>query len=230
MDAFLSFHASGFWLAMALILGVAALGAKSYLPSAAQPFLMPAYWVLTPYLALIAGGASPRLMGLSAIDWALSLRIGVGLALGVLAFALLARAASSRTDEFSEKEDTRPAPQHWPEILASVGLCGAEEFFWSFLRGTIAELFVTLSVTLDASGYWAVWLAALLAAPIAARTQPTTMHRLVKLTILAMTSVLFFYTYNFWLCWALHALSWMLLLSTQPRTRQSHITKRSRSE
>lgn len=230
MDAFLSFHASGFWLAMALILGVAVSGAKPYLPSAVQPFLVPAYWVLTPYLALIAGGASPRLMGLSAIDWALSLRIGVGLALGVLAFALLARAASSRTDELSEKGDARPDPQHWLGILASVGLCGAEEFFWSFLRGATAELFVTLSVTLDASGYWAVWLAALLAAPMAALTQPTTMHRLVKLAILAMTSVLFFYTYNFWLCWALHVLSWMLLLSAHSRTRQPHLTKRSRSE
>ncbi|PJF45968.1 MAG: hypothetical protein CUN48_16190, partial [Candidatus Thermofonsia Clade 3 bacterium] len=78
MDAFLSFHASGFWLAMALILGIAALSAKPYLPSAAQPFLMPAYWVLTPYLALIAGGVSPRLMGLASINWAVSLRIGVG--------------------------------------------------------------------------------------------------------------------------------------------------------
>lgn len=230
MDAFLNFHASGFWLAMALILGIVAIASKPYLPSPAQPLLMPLYWVLTPYLALIAGGVSPRLMGLSTIDWALSLRIGLGFGLGVLAFALLARAASSWTVQLPEQEDAQPDPRRWLGILASVGLCGAEEFFWSFLRGATAELFVVHSVALDAPGYWAVWLAALLGAPIAALAQSAAIHRLVKLVILAMTSVLFFYTYNFWLCWALHALSWMLLPSTHPGVHKSRLIKRSRLE
>ncbi len=229
MDAFLSFHASGFWLAMALILGIAALSAKPYLPSAAQPFLMPAYWVLTPYLALIAGGVSPRLMGLASINWAVSLRIGVGLALGLLAFALLARAASTWTGASSEKRAARPDLGQWLDSLGLIGLCGAEEFFWSFLRGALDELFVTLPIALDAPGYWAVWLAALLAAPMAAFHQPTALHRLVKLAILAMTSILFFYTHNFWLCWALHALSWTLMIhSANGSMQRTESTEKSR--
>ncbi|MCS6827894.1 MAG: hypothetical protein NZ553_14880 [Caldilinea sp.] len=231
MDAFLSFHAAGFWLVMALILGVAALGAKPYLPTTVQPFLMPAFWVLTPYLALIAGGVSPRLVGLYFIDWAVSLRIGIGLALALFAFALLARAASMWTVDGPEKRGARPGVEQWLDSLATIGLCGAEEFFWSFLRGALDELFVTFPIALDAPGYWAVWSAALLAAPMAVFHQPKAVHRLVKLVILAMTSILFFYTRNFWLCWALHALSWMLMLQSvngsAPRTKS---TARSRPE
>lgn len=219
MDAFLSFHAPGFWLVIALLAGVVVLGVRPYLPAQAQTVTMLGYWVLIPYLAIIAGGVSPRLMGIAYIDWAVSLRFGIGLMLVVLALAVLARASSlPGANRPLSQGDSHLTLHHWLSMLVAVGLCGAEEFFWSFLRGAVEESLSILQLPLDVPGYWAVWIAALLAAPVALINQSTAQDRLVKATILVMTSILFFYTRNFWLCWTLHAAAWLLLTKPAPAT------------
>jgi hypothetical protein len=53
--------------------------------------------------------------------------------------------------------------------------------------------------------YWSVWGGALLVLPLAVLLQPPGPQRLVKVVILVVTSVLFLYTRNFWLCWLVHA-------------------------
>jgi hypothetical protein len=99
----------------------------------------------------------------------------------------------------------------WIGVGALIGLCGAEEFFWSFLRGAFWEIALTLPNVVEVPAYWAVWMAALLALPLVIVLQPSGSRRLAKLTILVVTSVVFFFTRNFWLCWFLHAAIWLLL-------------------
>ena len=53
--------------------------------------------------------------------------------------------------------------------------------------------------------YLSAWGAALMALPLAVALQPSTPLRLTKVAILAVTTVVFLYTRNFWLCWLIHA-------------------------
>ncbi len=73
--------------------------------------------------------------------------------------------------------------------------------------------------------YWSIWIAALLALPFSLLHQPTAYHRLVKAAILVMTSILFFYTRNFWLCWAVHAIAWLLL--AQPTVASARLQEKA---
>lgn len=208
MDAFLSFHASGFWLVIALLAGVVILGVRAYLSPAARRWSMIGYWGLLPYLALITGGVSPRLMGVMYVDWRASLTLGVGLALAMVALASVARISL-----LSGRRAAHDAPpsQGWGITASSIGISGIEEWFWCFLRGAVEETFLLMQFSLDVPAYWSIWVAAALASPFSLLHQPTAYHRLVKAAILVMTSILFFYTRNFWLCWAIHAITWLLL-------------------
>ncbi|MFN3979155.1 MAG: hypothetical protein ACK4SA_02065 [Caldilinea sp.] len=219
MDAFLSFHAPGFWLVMALLAGVIVVGVRPFASQSAQTLSIPIYWVMLPYLALISGGVSPRLMGLLYIDWVVSLRIGVGLTMALIALALGMRAVATMAPADATKSDGQHSKQPlWSATLIVVGLCGAEEFFWAFLRGASMELLTVSQFSVDVPAYWAVWIAVILAAPTALLNTSGTYSRLVKATILFMSSIVFFYTRNFWLCWALHAAVWMLF--RQPMQHQ----------
>jgi hypothetical protein len=235
MDAFLSFHAPGFWLVIAVLAGVVALGVRPYAPAPVRPWVMPAYWGLIPYLALITGGVSPRWLGVASVDWRAGLTLGIGLALALVALAALVRVmlASGAPRTPAAPRDMAAAPVS--ELVTAsvtvsvvVGLSGVEEWFWCFLRSAVAESLVILQLPLDLPVYWSIWIAALLALPSALLVQPTAYHRLVKVAILLMTSILFFYTRNFWLCWAVHAITWLLL--AQPSTRAGvALTGKSRS-
>jgi hypothetical protein len=61
--AFLSFHAPGFWLVVSLLCMLAAAAAQPFLPRPWRGVAMLAAWLVVPYLALISGGVSPRLLG-----------------------------------------------------------------------------------------------------------------------------------------------------------------------
>ena len=64
MAAFTSFHAPGFWLVIAVLGGVAVAAARPFVPAAWRTLLFAGFWIGLPYLALVAGGVSPGLMGL----------------------------------------------------------------------------------------------------------------------------------------------------------------------
>mgnify|MGYP003385887586 CR=1 FL=1 len=85
-----------------------------------------------------------------------------------------------------------------------------------------------MQFSLDVPSYWSIWIAAALALPFSLLHQPTAYHRLVKAAILVMTSILFFYTRNFWLCWAVHAIVWLLL--AQPAAVSVSPTGKSQSQ
>lgn len=225
MDAFLSFHAPGFWLVLTLLAGVIVLGVRPYLPRSVQPRSMPGYWALLPYLALITGGVSPRLMGVMYIDWRTSLVFGVGLALAMVTLAGVAR-IPLLSSQRSTGEDIAPV-QSPGRLVAGIGMSGIEEWFWCFLRGAVEETLQLSQLSLDIPAYWAIWIAAALALPFSLLSQSNAYHQLAKGAILVMTSILFFYTRNFWLCWAVHAITWLLL--AQPASVRVASTGRSQA-
>ena len=160
-------------------------------------------------------------MGLRFLNWLTVFHLGIGLAAAVLAVALIARlsvAADRAEDDFAANGvPFRHPAARWRQVAAGIGLCGAEEFYWCFLRASTLEILLKLGEPQTAPAYWAVWLAALLALPTVLGLQPTNGLRLGKAAILVATSVLFFYTVNFWLCWAVHALAWQLLTPVMSR-------------
>jgi hypothetical protein len=224
MEAFLSFHAPGFWLVITLLAGVVVLGIRPYLGPGLRLWSMVGCWVLLPYLALITGGVSPRLMGIAYVDWIVSLRLGIGLAVVMIGLAGVARMSLLTSGE-TVQDRAALMPITGGSLLAAIAMSGAEEWFWCFLRSAVAEALGILQLPLDVPGYWSIWIAALIALPFSLAYQPTALHRFVKAAILVMTSILFFYTRNFWLCWAVHATTWLLL--AQPAANRV-ITRKSR--
>jgi hypothetical protein len=226
MASFLSVHEPGFWLVIAVLAGVALLAGWSFTPRRWRSWLLPAYWIGIPYLALIAGAVSPRLMGLRFLDWPANLRLGGGLLLAVLGLVALGRIflLFERENGKQSGDDTvsRPSPSRWLGVLLTVALCGAEEFYWCFLRGMFWELLQSLPWTVELPAYWSIWLAALLALPWALLPQPSAGARLAKVTILVVTSVVFLYTRNFWLCWFLHAAMWLMLKPQSLQDAKNH--------
>ena len=227
MAAFTSFHAPGFWLVIAVLGGVAVAAARPFVPAAWRTLLFAGFWIGLPYLALVAGGVSPRLMGLLYIDWITSLRLGVGLALALIAVAAVARLSLRRGS--AQPIDSGPAPvttPKWALPLVVIAQSGAEEFFWCFLRGAVLELMLTLQIPMELPIYWSIWIAAVAALPLSLTDQTSGYARLVAVAVLVMTSILFFYTRNFWLCWFVHAMVWLLLTPpesvAQPHTARSN--------
>ncbi|MEZ4676546.1 MAG: hypothetical protein R2932_20170 [Caldilineaceae bacterium] len=96
--------------------------------------------------------------------------------------------------------------------LGPIVYAGAEEFHWCFLRGALWEILQGAILQSDQAGYWAIWLAALMALPGILRFQTTLLTRLIKVILLLLTTILFVYTQNFWLCWLLHGLVILLLM------------------
>jgi hypothetical protein len=202
------------WLLIDLLLGLAVLVVYHLLPPSWLLPIRNLRWVLVPYLALLSGGVSPRFMGLTGIDWLASFGLGFGLVAAVVGLLVLVRS----TTDFSPPTEADTTPEalgkrhYQPITIAPFFYAGAEEFHWSFLRGVIAEILQGATPPTGQAFYWAIWLAALLALPETIRMQSTLLTRLFKATLLILTTVLFTYTRNFWLCWLLHGLVLLLLM------------------
>jgi hypothetical protein len=174
------------------------LAGRAYAPPAWRPWIALAYWVLIPYLALLAGAVSPRLMGLYWLDWRATFQVGAGLLLVCVLLALVGRLLASPS--------AQPANDGgWPQRAAWVVQAGAEEWFWCFLRAAFWELLLAWPEAVALPLYGAVWGAAGLALPFTLALQPNGALRVIKLTALVVTSILFLFTRNFWLCWLIHA-------------------------
>lgn len=224
MAAFTSFHSPGFWLVIALLGGVAVSAARPFVPATWRSFLFAGFWIGLPYLALIAGGVSPRLMGLVYIDWLTSLRLGVGLALALIAVAAVARLSLRRSSgQPLDSSQATVAAAKWGAPIAAIAQSGAEEFFWCFLRGAVLELMLALQISVELPLYWSIWIAAVIALPLSLTNRASSYARLVAVAVLVMTSILFFYTRNFWLCWFVHATVWLLLTPAEPAAQPGAI-------
>ena len=203
------------WVILSLVLFVGIELAARLWTTERRAWLHTVRWLLLPYLALVTGSVSPRLMGLTAIDWRLTLSFGVVFAALLLAIAALVRLATL----------TPPSPQpvaRWTARSRMFLLAGAEQFHWSFLRGAIWETLLINAAGLAFPAYWAVWVAALFALPEIWRQPNPPAQQLVKLLILALSAVLFLYTRNFWLCWALHGVLWLFFDDGRSATDAGH--------
>lgn len=194
----------GFWLLLSFGLSLLALVAGRVLPPHYRWWLRVGRWTLTPYLGLLVGGLSPRLMGLSGLDWVAGLGLGVGLIFAIWLFLALFQATLHR----EESDPHRPGGLPIWQLLTDAG---AQEFHWTFLRGAVWELLLALPAPPELPGYWAVWLATALALPGVFAHPRQTPQQLIRLLLLLTTAVLFFYTRNFYLCWLLHASATFLM-------------------
>ena len=226
MTALLSFHAPGFWLVVSLLCLLAVTVAQPFLPGRWRSLLLLAVWLGVPYLALISGGVSPRLMGLRYLDWGATFRLGAGILLAVIALAALARLMTAVAPG-----STQPARTvNLSALLPMIGWSGAEEFHWCFWRGGLWELVLLAGAPLGVPAYWAVWLAALVNLPFVFALQPNGWLRIVKAAALMVTTVAFFYTGNFWLCWLIHTVMWGLLapvVGVSSAQSQSRVTTKT---
>lgn len=206
------------WLLVSLIGGCGLFIFYYRIPLPYRPLLRNARWIVIPYLGLLTGGVSPRLMGLTGINWFASFGVGLVLMGGILVLLVLVRsvtAFSGATLRPARMPGTQtranPTARTAAAIPVSLLAIGAEEFHAAFLRSTLWEICLALPWLAPQAGYWAAWPALLLALPEAMRYQTTFAQRLCKGVLLLTTTVLFLFTRNFWLSWLLHILGWMLL-------------------
>ncbi|MEZ4861901.1 MAG: hypothetical protein R3C14_11355 [Caldilineaceae bacterium] len=230
------------WLLFNLIVSFGLWWGYPRIASHYRHLVLRARWIGIPYLSLMLGSVSPRLMGLTGINWLASFGFGMGMIGVVLALLTVVR---STTDSYANALSLPTISAHLDSapldevnrrgsrvsVFTPVSLLdlGAEEFHWAFLRGALWELFLAIPAWAAQAGYWAVWGAALLAIPDILRYQPTLPYRLFKCALLFVTSVLFLYTRNFWLCWLLHSLGW-LLLTPATLARNTNTVKQSQPE
>jgi hypothetical protein len=216
-------QAPGLWLLVNLFTLFALLLSWRWLSSQSRRYALLSWWVIPPYLGVISGGLSPRLMGLTGQDWRTSLSLGVGLLFAMLATLLLVRA----TTIFPASDRQAPFPQstrlrlgtHFQEVV----MAGGEELHWVFWRGGVWEMILALPTPLPQAAYSAIWLAAILSAGELLLLALVGGRSLFKLVILLATTTLFFYTRNFWLCWLLHVAAWLLLRPTLLARVQSNL-------
>jgi hypothetical protein len=196
-------------------------------------------WLLIPYLGLLTGALSPRLMGLSDIDWLVGFQVGLGLTFAILVALLLVRSsvdfdAPEPNDLLAERTGSDNAPDesliahqvNWTGAVRALLMAGGEEFHWSFLRAAVQEILLRSTGASLSAAYPAVWIAALLAAPEALLRTTSTAARFAQLITLIATTVLFLLTRNFWLCWALHA-AIQFLWQFEVRPRPDSVTGNS---
>lgn len=187
--------------------------------------LMRSAWLIVPgYAALLAGAASPRLMGLTQIRW--TAPFGSGLAFSVLIVAMLLLAG------LSYRRTKQAAHLPWPSLPAGIAVsagllleAGALQWHWAFYRSATVEAATIAGAT--APLYWGTWLGASLVL-LEACLSPTVWRdlrlpghaepRILQGVLLLATSVLFLLSRNFWLAWAVHA---VVVLTLEPRLRGS---------
>jgi hypothetical protein len=202
----LHWHRPGFWLLASFGASLVLLILGRYLGGDQRRNGRLLRWILIPYLGLLAGGLSPRLMGLSDLDWVAGLGLGVVLISAVWVLLVLIRITLHL--EESARETAQPP---LPSVVDRLVVAGAQEFHWTFLRAAVWEILLLAPMAIQLPGYWAVWVASLLALPGIATQYRDLSQRLIATVVLITTAILFFYTRNFWLCWLLHATAQMLL-------------------
>ncbi|MCD6291038.1 MAG: hypothetical protein J7M34_11090 [Anaerolineae bacterium] len=206
----------GFWVLVLFILYVLGAHIAAWVRRSGQSIPALLWWIVRlgclvgiPYGALLAGIASPRLMGLTAVDWTRSLGLGVPFAL--LAWLLIT--AGWHWGEMSEGRATvgmqEPSATRWlSALLEATG----QQLHWAFYRdATIRWL----------GPYWGAWGGALLAL-IECAARPQAWHTdqgnamLLNILLAVVTTALYLTVSNWWLGWGLHML--VLLTTRAPHT------------
>ena len=203
---------AGLWLALSFLLAALTSGVMRFVAPDLERLVRVVRWVQLPYIGLILGGLSPRLMGLTEIDWASGLRVGVLLLAGLLTLLVMIRIGLHTDEELPQGTPLRRRASSLRLIESS-----AQEFHWCFLRGAVWELLLSLrqrrsnQPSIGPSG-----LAPRLRCAGIAIHRRQTSDRLITALALATTSTLFLFTRNFWLCWLLHLSIRVIFLWSQP--------------
>ena len=82
---------AGLWLALSFLLAGIATGVTRAIAPDLERLVRVVRWVQIPYIGLILGGLSPRLMGLTNVDWVSGFRVGVVALAGLLVLLFLIR-------------------------------------------------------------------------------------------------------------------------------------------
>jgi len=184
---------------------------------AAAGWMMWMIWLIGPgYAALLLGLLSPRLMGLSQID--LGTGLGVGALFAALSFGvLLAAGLTYRRTRHSGS----PYYSLGHAVSTSVQLVlesGALQWHWAFYRSAIIA--AAAGIGLSSPVYWGAWLAVgwiCLEGALSPflwrdlRTPGLAEIRILRGVLLFATTVVYLLSRNFWLTWALHALTTVIL-------------------
>lgn len=187
----------GFWLLVDCLVGCGLWVFASWVPARWQPLSVATRWAMPAYLALLAGAIAPQQMGLTGINWDTGLRVGLGFVVAILALVGFARLAA---------RDAMPVPENEKRpdaIVFGMLFRGCEQFHWCFQRAAVLAILLAWPNAGSTISYWALWIAALLALP-GVWQGGGALQRIYGGTALMTTAILFFYTRNFWLCWALH--------------------------
>jgi hypothetical protein len=187
----------GFWLLVDALSAALLWWLKGVLSPRRVDLARVVRWIGLPWLALMAGALSPELLGLSHLDWRTGLTFGVLYSAAVLGLLALI-AVTMRSERQSVAQEASGAT-----IFYAVLFHGARQLHWCFLRALMLIMFTSLPVPVASAEYWAILAATALALPGVWMTEDP-LGRTFGLLALAATAILFFYTGNFWLCWALH--------------------------
>ena len=202
---------AGLWLVLSFMLsGTATLVTRLIAPELERTVRV-VRWIQLPYLGLILGGLSPRLMGLTDIGWDSRYIVGVVLLSGLMFLLVLIRIWLHT--ETSQIGAIALTGRSWsPSLIESC----AQEFHWCFLRGAVWDILIFLASASLSPHYWAVWIGAAISLP-GIYIQPVPLSdRLLTTLVLVATSSLFLVTQSFWLCCLLHAGIRVILLWSQP--------------
>lgn len=189
------------WIAISIGISLIVAVIRHRCTERQQYWIDNARWVLIPYVALLVGHLSPRLMGLTEINWLNSISIGAGF-IGIV--AILLTLVLNRADLAQTEVMFTPA-SHRTTAQLVVG-SATKQFHWSFLRGALWETLLRLGYASGTAAYLGIWIGGLVAVLELLLHGRNTVQRLVDITTLLLTSILFFYTRNVWLCWMLHLL------------------------
>ncbi len=195
-----SLDAPGLWLVVSLLLTILLVSLRPNIPPKWRSTIWAAHWLLVPYLGLLAGGVSPRLIGLAGHDWLAGLGLGLGLIFVVVVLLVLVRAVVDLDPGAANTQRLG-----WHTLSSTLLWTGIEQFHWCFLRGVLWEMALALPAPPDLPGYWAIWCAAGIIFLELLLLRPGFHPLIIQVVALTTTSILFFYTRNFWLCWVLHA-------------------------
>lgn len=204
------------WLTLSFVLAaVATFVTRITAPNLEQP-VRTARWILVPYLGLMLGVLSPRLLGLGNPDWISGLILGV-MSLSVLFVILVLIRIWLEIDNDSSRAVRYLGPSSGPTLIESC----AQEFHWCFLRGGVLDLLYAIPNSPPTPQYWAVWIGAAMALPgVFVRTSSQADRLLTVLTLLT-TSSFFAFSQSFWMCCLLHLGIRVILLWGAPGRQEA---------
>jgi len=199
------------WVAISLVISLIFALIRHRLWPRQQRWIDNTRWILLPYVGLLLGQLSPSLLGLTEIDWFSSLSLGTGFICLIAFLIMLVQSSSTELSQSRYSQIHQRLQRTFRQdatisslVAESIVSTGAEQFYWSFLRGALWEALLRAGYSAATAAYSSLWIGGAIAAIELLLHNRHTISRLTGLLTLVVTTILVFYTKNFWLCWILH--------------------------